>query len=106
MQHKEIAAVACIGVPNDYWGETVGVFIQRKAQFSGAAKTGSKDIKLWLRGKLAAHKMPEHFFWLGDGGGVPDELPYNHTGKLLKSDLRGIADALSNSRTTLEESEC
>lgn len=92
-QHPGIEAAACVGIPDDYWGEIVGVFIKRTCQV-GTAKLGSKDAKIWLRNKIAPHKIPEHYFWLGDESGVPDELPSNHTGKLLKGELRTIASNL------------
>jgi acyl-CoA synthetase (AMP-forming)/AMP-acid ligase II len=93
-QHPSIEAAACIGIPDDNWGEIVGVFLKRASQL-GTAELGSKEMKLWLRrNKLAPHKVPEHYFWLGDGLGVPDELPCNHTGKLLKGELRKVASIL------------
>lgn len=92
-QHPGIEAAACVGILDDYWGEIVGVFIKR-ACHPGIARLGKKEAKLWLRNKLAPHKIPEHYFWLGDGSGVPDELPSNHSGKLLKGELRTIASNL------------
>lgn len=87
-------AAACIGISNDYWGEVVGVFIQRASKGETDLKIGKKEVKLWLRNKIAPHKMPEHFSWLGEGAGVPEKLPFNHTGKLMKGELRIIASAL------------
>jgi len=98
LQHPDVAAAACIGIPDDYWGEIVGVFVQRATAVAGTEtgkrKIGDRDLKLWLRNKVAPHKVPEHFFWIGDGAGVPDALPFNHTGKLMKGELRGVATAL------------
>lgn len=93
-QHPDIAVTACIGIPDDYWGEIVGVFIKRVSNEDANTKIGNKSLKLWLRNKLAPHKVPDHIFWLGDGAGVPDELPFNHTGKLMKGELRDIAHSL------------
>ncbi|KAK3339656.1 amp dependent CoA ligase [Lasiosphaeria hispida] len=98
-QHPDIAAAACIGIPDDYWSEVVGVFVQRATKVEEAGtgndkKIGDKELKLWLRNKIAPHKSPEHFFWLGEGAGVPSELPFNHTGKLMKGELRSIASDL------------
>lgn len=48
-------------------------------------------MKPWLRNRIAPHKFPEHFFWLGDGEGIPDELPFNFSGKIMKEKLRATA---------------
>ncbi|KAK4171232.1 putative acyl-CoA synthetase family [Triangularia setosa] len=93
-KHPDIAVAACVGIPDDYWGEVVGVFVKREPD----SKVGDRELKLWLRAKIAPHKMPERFFWLGDGGGVPDELPFNHTGKLMKAELRKIASGLARQK--------
>ncbi|KAK4201975.1 putative acyl-CoA synthetase family [Triangularia verruculosa] len=93
-KHPGVAAAACIGIPDEYWGEIVGVFVKRES----GSKIGERELKLWLRNKVAPHKMPERFFWLGDGGGIPDELPFNHTGKLMKGELRDIATVLAKEK--------
>lgn len=92
--HPDIITSAVVGVPDPYWGEIVVVFIQPAKQAKGGASLQKKAIKQWLRNRLAPHKTPEHFFLLGDGGGIPDELPVNATGKVLKRDLREIATGL------------
>ncbi|KAK0724657.1 putative amp dependent CoA ligase [Lasiosphaeris hirsuta] len=105
-QHPDVAVAAVVGIPDDYWGEIVGVFVQRATKAEGtktnldAKKIGDKDLKLFLRNKIASHKTPEHYFWLGEGAGVPDELPFNHTGKLMKQELRLVAITL------VEQKEC
>ena len=96
--HPGIAAAACIGIPDEHWGEVVGVFLQRAGGLQSETPIDSKGVKAWLRKKVAPHKMPEHFFWLGDGGNVPDQLPFNHTGKLMKAELRVIATRIVKGR--------
>ncbi|ETS84287.1 hypothetical protein PFICI_02312 [Pestalotiopsis fici W106-1] len=105
-QHPSIHAAAVVGIPDPYWGEIVGAFIQRakagdgdraadrEAESQAQAHVGSKELKLWMRGRIQPHKMPEHLFWIGEGNGVPDELPVNYTGKVVKSDLRAAATVL------------
>jgi acyl-CoA synthetase (AMP-forming)/AMP-acid ligase II len=93
--HPEITASAVVGVPDTYWGEAVVAFIQPAA---AGTSTPTKDMKLWLRNKLAPHKVPEHFFWLSTGGGVPDALPVNATGKVVKKELREVAINLAETR--------
>ncbi|KAJ5408180.1 hypothetical protein N7509_002063 [Penicillium cosmopolitanum] len=72
--HPDILTAAVVGIPD----------------------IGSKDICIWLRTRLAAFKIPEHVFWIGDGTGVPDHLPVNSSGKILKQELSRIADHLKN----------
>jgi mevalonyl-CoA ligase len=105
--HHDIAAVAVVGIPDAYWGEIIGAFVQRTAptttntnptSSSGEPKIGKKEIKLWLRNRIAPHKVPEQFFWIGEEPGVPDELPINNTGKILKAELRAVARSLVEGR--------
>ncbi|KAK6072312.1 AMP-binding enzyme [Seiridium cupressi] len=100
-QHPDVHAAAVVGIPDPYWGETVGAFIQRakgletsSGSTESQAHVGSKELKLWMRSRVAPHKMPEHFFWIGEGKGVPDDLPVNYTGKVVKSELRAAAIVL------------
>lgn len=54
----------------------------------------SKDIRIWLRNRIAPHKIPDHVFWVGEEAGVPMELPVNASGKVLKTELSAIATNL------------
>ncbi|KAL4974556.1 hypothetical protein BDW66DRAFT_152727 [Aspergillus desertorum] len=92
--HPDITGCAVVGVPDPYWGEVIVAFIQANKEASSGPTLQKKAIKLWLRNRLAPHKVPEHFFVLGSGGGIPDEMPINATGKVLKKDLRDIASRL------------
>jgi acyl-CoA synthetase (AMP-forming)/AMP-acid ligase II len=88
--HPGIKAVAVIGVQDPYWGEIVGAFVQRNQGF----EIDEKGLKSWLRTRIAPHKVPEHYFWIGEGPGLPDSLPVNATGKIEKVKLRDIANSL------------
>ncbi|KAI1441713.1 amp dependent CoA ligase [Annulohypoxylon stygium] len=90
-QHPDIAAAAVVGIPDPYWGEVIGAFIQPTSRFEAKPMTGRRNMKPWLRNRIAPHKFPEHFFWLGDGEGIPDELPFNFSGKIMKEKLRATA---------------
>ncbi|CAI7598037.1 unnamed protein product [Penicillium pancosmium] len=90
--HPDILTAAVVGIPDVRWGETVAAFIDRRV----GSEIGSKDVRIWLRGRLAAFKIPEHIFLTGDGIGVPDQLPVNSSGKILKQELSSIADRLKN----------
>ncbi|KAL6232018.1 hypothetical protein BDW75DRAFT_218721 [Aspergillus navahoensis] len=92
--HPDITGCAVVGVPDPYWGEVIVAFIQATREASSGLTLQKKAIKLWLRNRLAPHKVPEHFFILGSGGGIPDEMPINATGKVLKRELRDIASRL------------
>ncbi|KAI9147512.1 putative acyl-CoA synthetase YngI [Paramyrothecium foliicola] len=93
-QHPDIESVAVVGIQDHNWGENVGAFIKRRPEARGHKSLGKRELRLWLRNRLAALKMPEHVFLIGEGSGVPEEFPTNHTGKLLKAELRGIAERL------------
>ncbi|RDW84211.1 class I adenylate-forming enzyme family protein [Aspergillus mulundensis] len=92
--HPDITACAIVGVPDSYWGEIIVAFIQGTKEAKCGPTLRKKALKLWLRHRLAPHKVPEHFFVLGSGGDVPDEMPINATGKVLKRELRDIASCL------------
>ncbi|KAH8799094.1 putative amp dependent CoA ligase [Xylogone sp. PMI_703] len=94
-QHPDIRSAAVVGIPDSRWGEVIGAFIQRTQDVSLKGEVQSKDVKLWLRSRLAPHKIPDHFFWVGQDG-VPDELPINVSGKVLKNELSVIASGLVN----------
>ncbi|KAL4789630.1 hypothetical protein BDV19DRAFT_394887 [Aspergillus venezuelensis] len=89
--HSDITACAVVGVPDAYWGEIIVAFIQGTKEARCGPTLQKKALKLWLRHRLAPHKVPEHFFVLGSGGDIPDEMPINATGKVLKRELRDIA---------------
>ena len=85
-----------IGIPNAQWGEIIGAFVQRTQRTE--AETGEQDLKIWLRNRIAPHKVPKYFFWIGEGAGVPDAFPVNSTGKLVKKELREIAVRLTQEK--------
>ncbi|KAL4735233.1 hypothetical protein BDV11DRAFT_174031 [Aspergillus similis] len=97
--HPDITGCAVVGVPDSYWGEVIVAFIQATKEASSVPALQKKAIRLWLRNRLAPHKVPEHFFVLGSGEGIPDEMPINATGKVLKRDLRDIATRLLTGNT-------
>ena len=92
---------AVIGIPDPYWGEKVGAFIQRAKTSISESQITRKDLKIWLRNRIGPHKIPEHFFWVGEEAGVPNEIPVNATGKIAKTDLRAIASKLVQSNASI-----
>jgi mevalonyl-CoA ligase len=89
-----ISAAAVIGIPDPDWGEVVGAFVKSVPGVKSDFEVRRKKIKLQLRNQIAPHKIPEHFFWIGEQEGVPEQIPINATGKILKKDLRDIASCL------------
>lgn len=92
VQHPDVAAVAVVGIPDARWGETIGAYVQCAGK--GQHGPDSKAVKTWLRNRIGPNKIPDHFFWVGEEEGVPQELPVNASGKVLKTELSSIASRL------------
>ena len=77
ISHPAVAAVAVIGLPDDYWGEAVTAIIVPKA---GTSVT-EPDIISFCGDRLADFKKPKRVFFT-------DTLPLTGSGKVLKHELR------------------
>ena len=77
--HPGVAEAAVIGVEDVEWGEVV------KAIMVAAEGTPPSDEELttYVKSRLASYKAPAYYQWV-------DELPRNHLGKILKTDLREV----------------
>lgn len=76
LKHPHIADCAVIGVPDAEYGEKLLAWIET-AHDSAVLE---KELPAWLRGKLAAYKLPRNF--------VFQALPRDDNGKIAKRKLR------------------
>lgn len=76
-----VAECACIGVPDDRTGEALRVYLV-KAPF---ADLSAEDIIAHCRKELAGYKVPRQIVFM-------DELPKSNVGKILRRELRTLAE--------------
>ncbi len=77
-EHPDVQEAAIVGIPDEKYGEIVGAFIR----LHDGATTTADEIRDWVRGRLAAFKVPAVVDFRSDS------LPRNATGKVLKRELR------------------
>ena len=89
--HPAVARAAAFGLPHKEKGEIPAAAVELH---SGSSVTES-DLLDWCRQNLAPYKAPRRIWILEPGG-----LPHNHTGKLLRRELRDrFAAEMARSRT-------
>ena len=79
--HPDVAEASVVGVPDEQYGERLVAFVVLRP---GAEVTGDA-LRDYVRDNLANYKVPRAIR-------VLDELPRNATGKVLRADLRAMAE--------------
>jgi acyl-CoA synthetase (AMP-forming)/AMP-acid ligase II len=79
-EHPDVQEAAIVGIPDEKYGEVVGAFLR----LHDGATVDEDGIRDWVRGRLAAFKVPAVVDIRTDA------LPRNATGKVLKRELRDL----------------
>ena len=82
--HATVLEAAVVAQPDARWGETPCAFVALKPDSPAVSET---DLRDHCRARLARFKVPRTF--------VFGDLPKTATGKIMKSELRKRARALS-----------
>ncbi|MFK7731769.1 MAG: AMP-binding protein [Pseudomonadales bacterium] len=78
--HDAIADVACIGVPNDDWGEEIKAVVQLRKDLEPSVQL-EIDLIAYCNAKLASQKQPRSIDFV-------ETVPRSDAGKVLRSRLR------------------
>jgi fatty-acyl-CoA synthase len=78
--HRELAAVAVVGVPDERWGEVGCAVVVRR----DGAGVDAPALREYCRANLAAYKVPKHYLFVA-------ELPTTTVGKLDRPQIVELA---------------
>lgn len=118
-QHPLVAEASVVGVPDERYGESVGVFVilhhgvegvegedtgvgvEGKALADAEGGEGERltkgGVRDWVREHLSGHLVPKHVFWA-------KEYPKTASGKIQKFRLRDLAkELIGKERAGLDE---
>lgn len=76
-RHPAVRQAAVVGVPDEGRGEVPKAFVS----LNDGTKLSERELKVFLKERLAAYKIPRQFEFL-------DALPMTPTGKILKRELK------------------
>jgi acyl-CoA synthetase (AMP-forming)/AMP-acid ligase II len=79
--HPAVQEVCVVGIPDEYWGETIKAVVVLAPGQALAAPA----LVQWCRERLAGYKRPRYVQFLS-----ADELPRSTTGKLLRHQLAAL----------------
>ena len=82
LQHPAVAEVAVIGRPDDRWGEALVAFVVSREPVEAAS------LDAHCLSMIARYKRPKDYRFVA-------ELPKNHYGKVMKTELRAIEARLA-----------
>ncbi|MFT4089035.1 MAG: AMP-binding protein [Gordonia sp. (in: high G+C Gram-positive bacteria)] len=77
--HPDVSETACIGVPDDKFGQRLRAFVSVRA----GAEVSEADLIGLVKDSLASYKAPREVIFV-------DSLPRNATGKILRRELAEI----------------
>ncbi|WP_276260550.1 class I adenylate-forming enzyme family protein [Haloglomus litoreum] len=77
----DIADVAVVGVPDDYWGQRIVAFIEYAP---GAEPRSAEEWRAACKDRIADYRIPRNFFEI-------DEWPTTETGKIVQESLEAEA---------------
>ena len=77
LEHPDIAEIAIMGVPDDTWGERVGMICRTKTD---SEELTIDSLRTWCGDRMARHKIPSRLL-------LVDEIPKNAMGKVNKKTL-------------------
>ena len=118
-QHPLVAEASVVGVPDERYGESVGVFVILHPGVEGVEGEGTgvgvegkalgdaeggegrrltkEGVRGWVREHLSGHLVPKHVFWT-------KEYPKTASGKIQKFKLRDLAkELIGKERAGLDE---
>jgi len=91
-EHPDVIDAAIVPIAHDILGELPGAVLHLRE----GATIGQDELRAFAAQRLAAYKIPVHFAFM------PQPLPRNPSGKILKRELREIFSSTVSSARTKE----
>lgn len=80
VDHPGVAAVAVVGVPDEYWGEAVVAVIEPAVD-----ALDFDDLRAFARDHLSGYQLPKVYY-------RASRIPLNQTGKVAKGEVRSMLE--------------